>query len=123
MTLLSAGSRNVHTVRYFGLFAPRAKWRRLIVAGSPPASGATAPEGHDHHTCEHGNRYRLTWAQALSKVFAIDAARCPRCGQTGLQQGAQVAQTAGRLIGKNDIMVFISHAARGTILHTDKRLI
>jgi len=82
-----------HTVRYFGLFAPRAKWRRLIVPGSPPASGATAPDGHDHYACEHGNRYRLTWAQALAKVFEIDATRCPRCGQKGLQHVAVIQDT------------------------------
>ena len=34
---------------------------------------------------DQAHRYRLSWAQALSKVFAIDITQCSRCGQQGMQ--------------------------------------
>ena len=35
-------------------------------------------------------RYRLSWAQALVKVFEIDITQCARCGQKGMQKIAVI---------------------------------
>lgn len=79
----------IHTTRYFGVWAPRSKLRRLIVPASPtPATPANA-EGCDRgHKGEE--RYRMSWARALKKVFDIDIAVCPRCRQQGMQQIAVI---------------------------------
>jgi hypothetical protein len=37
-------------------------------------------------SCRRPHRYRLSWAQALAKVFETDISVCPRCHQKGLQQ-------------------------------------
>jgi len=73
-----------HTTRYYGLFAPRSKLRRLVVPCSPPAPA------DGNHRCKHGNRYRLTWAQALQKSFELDLTSCPRCKKQGFQQIAVI---------------------------------
>ena len=73
-----------HTTRYFGCFAPRSKLRRLVVPASAAPTKAAHDEGGAHRDGVH--RYRLSWAQALSKAFEIDIAVCPRCHQKGMQQ-------------------------------------
>jgi hypothetical protein len=77
-----------HTTRYFGAFAPRSKLRRLVVPCSPLAPKQASGEGGDCAELLH--RYRLSWAQALAKVFEVDIAQCPRCGQMGMQQIAVI---------------------------------
>ena len=79
----------VHTTRYFGVFAPRSSWRRLVVPCSPAASKVRSDRSDDG-VLRSGHRYRLSWAQALAKVFEIDVTQCSRCGQQGMQQIAVI---------------------------------
>jgi hypothetical protein len=51
---------------------------------SVESAGDTVNGEHDGH--EPPSRYRLSWAEALRKVFEIEIAVCPRCRQKGLQQ-------------------------------------
>jgi hypothetical protein len=78
----------IHTTRYFGCFAPRSHLRRLVVPCSPAPTNATRDNDGDHSDRAH--RYRLSWTQALAKVFAIDITQCCRCGQQGMQQVAVI---------------------------------
>jgi hypothetical protein len=87
LTLLVPPPR-VHTTRYFRVFAPRARWRRLIVPISPPAPTSVQRRGRG--TCGQAHRYRLSWTQALGKVFEVDLSICPRCGRSGMQQIAVI---------------------------------
>lgn len=77
----------VHTVRYFGGWARRSKLRPFIVpfvaATSAVETNASAKVGAGSH-CRH--RYRLSWAQALAKVFEIDVTVCPRCNEKSMRR-------------------------------------
>jgi hypothetical protein len=79
----------VHTVRYYGVFAPRSKLRRLVV----PARAVAAADGAESLAAAGAARcHRCTsWAQLLARVFALDILACPRCGQQGMQQIAGLA--------------------------------
>ena len=81
-----------HTTRYFGCFAPRSKLRRLVVPCSPAAPKAASDVGDD--SGEHKHRYRLSWAQALAKVFEVDVTQCARCGHKGMQQIAVISDAS-----------------------------
>lgn len=61
-------------VRYYGCFAPRSKWRKLVVPGR-----ATEESGEKSDDCCSARR-RQSWAQLMKRVFAIDVLECPRCG-------------------------------------------
>ncbi len=83
----------VHTTRHFGVWAPRSALRRLVVPTPPETPQVQSSEGADRH---HSHRYRLTWAQALTKMFEIDIAVCPRCRQRGMQQIAVIHNASVR---------------------------
>jgi hypothetical protein len=75
-----------HTVRYFGVLAPAAKWRPLIVPKPGPSQAtddATAPCAPSPCSATPpslgGSRYR-PWAELLRKAFEVDVETCPRCG-------------------------------------------
>ncbi|MEK7706337.1 MAG: transposase [Myxococcota bacterium] len=78
----------VHTTRYFGVWAPRSNLRRMVVPTPPETPQVQSSEGTGD--TPHTHRYRLSWAQALAKVFEIDIAVCPRCRQRGMQQIAVI---------------------------------
>jgi len=59
-----------HLVTYDGVLAPAAAWRDLVVPGSPTRL----------HTSARAPRRRLTWAELLKRVFAIDVHTCPYWG-------------------------------------------
>jgi len=59
-----------HLVTYHGVLAPAAAWRDLVVPGSPSPM----------RTSPRTPRQRLTWAELLKRVFAIDVLTCPHCG-------------------------------------------
>jgi Putative transposase len=99
----------MHLVRYFGVFAPRARLREEVVpvktttpqvADCPPgcphsgerfgASSASHPSFSQEDA--KSRRRRMTWAQLLKRVFAIDVSICPRCGQQGMQQIGIITQ-------------------------------
>jgi hypothetical protein len=71
----------LHTVRYHGVFAPRAKLRPLVVPDPPPPPpGATAAHTlTPPPTLRRGRRY-IEWAELLRRAFDIDVCACPKCG-------------------------------------------
>ena len=79
----------VHLTRFFGVLAPAAKWRRLIVPESAIESAAqqdtaaTATSAETSHgasqpgPCRHVRNH--TWAELMKRVWAVDVLECPRC--------------------------------------------
>jgi hypothetical protein len=79
-----------HTVRYHGILAPGASCRDRVVprpgqledVESQRLSKAGCAHGHP---CEERARpfpdreRRLTWAELMQRVFAVDVLECPRC--------------------------------------------
>jgi hypothetical protein len=97
----------MHTTRYFGAWAKRCKMRKLIIPISPVNIEAETTVDTQNSANEKlaglnimpagpvgrnssSKRYKLTWAQALAKVFAIDVTCCPRCKKQGMQQIAVI---------------------------------
>jgi hypothetical protein len=76
----------MHLVRYFGIFAPRARLRDKVAP--PAASQERTDDGceQSHHkqgasddANDRTRQRRMTWAQLLKRVFEIDVMECPRC--------------------------------------------
>ena len=74
-----------HQHTYHGVLAPAAPYRDLIVPG--PRKGTTAiatpadcAAAHDPDAERRAKTRRLTWAELLQRVFAIDVLECPHCG-------------------------------------------
>jgi hypothetical protein len=83
----------IHTVRYYGVWAPRSAWRSLVLPeGANEDNGKAGARrnadggGNTASACGSHHRYRLSWAQAIAKVFEVDVTSCPRCKQKGMQQ-------------------------------------
>jgi hypothetical protein len=71
-----------HTVRYFGVLAPAAKWRPLVAPKPQPSQATddgTAPDAAPPCSSAFGSRYR-PWAELLRRTFAVDVETCPRRG-------------------------------------------
>ena len=74
-----------HQHTYHGVLAPAAPYRDLIVPGprkatTPSATPADCAAAHDSDAERRAKTRRLTWAELLQKVFAIDVLECPHCG-------------------------------------------
>jgi hypothetical protein len=83
-----------HLVRYHGILAPAAGWRDIVVPPRPgpcddldsvnsrPADSAAPGERSTRReAAEKPHAGRLPWAHLLARVFAVDALKCPRCGE------------------------------------------
>jgi hypothetical protein len=72
----------MHLVRYFGLFAPRARLRNQVVPDHQAHDGHSPCEhtARDKDARSHTRPSRMTWAQLLQRVFEIDVLECARCG-------------------------------------------
>ncbi len=68
----------LHLIRFHGVVAPNAALRSQIV----PDESDQAPNTPDEHSDAPyaSTQARLSWAQLLKRVFAIDRASCPHCG-------------------------------------------
>jgi hypothetical protein len=66
----------LHLIRFHGVLAPNAKWRRQIV----PAPAERATEPPTDHASAQGETPHMSWAQLLKRVFDIDIKHCPNCG-------------------------------------------
>ena len=76
-------------IRYFGVFAPGAKWRREVVRRPMPAARKRkndancavqkTPVGTDEIRPGHAVS-RLTWSEAMKRTFKLDVLHCDRCG-------------------------------------------
>ncbi len=67
----------LHLIRFHGVLAPNAALRSQIV----PGEGAQAPNiaDADGELSPALTQARLSWAQLLKRVFAIDLTACPQC--------------------------------------------
>jgi hypothetical protein len=68
-------------IRYSGVLAPSAAWRRIIV----PKEANTETETAEDKTAKknaHSRPRRYAWAELLKRVFAVDALKCDRCGNS-----------------------------------------
>ena len=64
-----------HLVRFHGVFAPNASWRRTIVPAPSPPAEAAAPEPAPPKPPS-----RIPWAELFKRVFKEDVLRCQKCG-------------------------------------------
>ena len=71
-----------HLVRYHGVFAPNAAWRREVVPPPPEPRPITAPPkpGAPQAPPPASIRPRIPWAELLLRVFRADVLACDRCG-------------------------------------------
>jgi hypothetical protein len=64
-----------HLIRYHGVFAPNARYRRLIVNAKTVHRGAK-----DADEAEPKEGAPSRWMARLKQVFNIEVRVCPRCG-------------------------------------------
>jgi Putative transposase len=75
-----------HLTRFFGCLAPHAKIRSAIVPKKPEVSEQSATTGVKAEAPDTPKKTRrISWAECLSRVFAIDMKHCPICGSEKLQ--------------------------------------
>jgi hypothetical protein len=65
----------VNLTRFYGVFAPHFKHRKLVV----PKSEKSKEEVEDKTLTPAQQSSRMTWSQRLKRVFNIDIETCPEC--------------------------------------------
>ena len=75
----------INLVLYYGLLAPRARWRSAVVASAgsewSEAAAAACPVSDDDRHASAGRGHRgYVWAELMRRTFGIDVLDCPRCG-------------------------------------------
>ena len=68
----------LHLLRFHGVLAPNATLRPQIVPGE--ANPETDIANRDDEPPSASPRARMSWAQLLKRIFAIDMTTCPQCG-------------------------------------------
>ena len=68
----------LHLIRFHGVLALHAALRSQIVPGEPDQG--PNPANGDDDLSSASTRSRMSWAQLLKRVFAIDITTCPQCG-------------------------------------------
>lgn len=71
----------LHLICFHGVLAPNAMLRSQIVPGEAD-SQAPNLANVDGEAPAASTRARMSWAQLLKRVFAIDITTCPQCGGT-----------------------------------------
>ena len=66
----------LNLVRYHGVLAPNAGFRRLVV----PSCSVLPDASSVGVSTDSPSRRRLGWAALLARVFAVDVTLCPSCG-------------------------------------------
>jgi len=87
----------VHTIRYFGVLAPRSSFRSSVVRPRADADDACAAHkiepdealGLSNRRTSRGRR--LPWRELLRRAFAVDLQACPRCKKKGMQRIALIS--------------------------------
>ena len=70
----------LHLIRFHGVLAPNATLRSQIVPReAEPAPNTPSADGNGERSAP-STRARMSWAQLLTRVFAIDLTICPQCG-------------------------------------------
>jgi hypothetical protein len=64
-------------IRYHGVLAPNAHWRRHVVPKPPQSLPPKSPVDRD---TEPKRRRRHPWSELMMRVFAIDVLACAECG-------------------------------------------
>jgi len=71
-------------IRYSGILAPSAAWRRRIIPKVAIEENETiAPkDAKESETARDSHRRprRYAWAELLKRVFAVDVLKCDKCG-------------------------------------------
>jgi hypothetical protein len=80
----------LHAVRYYGILAPAAAWRLLVVPESEEQdallhTGCPAKSQLPAHASKRKGKGRswprsYTWAELIKRVFWVDVLVCDRCG-------------------------------------------
>jgi hypothetical protein len=65
-----------HQVRYHGILAPCAAWRKFVVPGREDSRS----QGCQRHAAIASRARRMAWSDLLRRVFAVDAFECDWCG-------------------------------------------
>jgi len=68
----------LHLIRFHAVLAPHVALRSQIVPGKPDQAPKTPDEHGDAPYAS--TQARMSWAQLLKRVFAIDMAGCLQCG-------------------------------------------
>lgn len=69
----------VNLSRYHGLFAPHAKYRKLITP-TPPKTVESEKDMAADSDKPRESKYRISWARLLKRVFDMDLSKCQACG-------------------------------------------
>jgi hypothetical protein len=71
-------------IRYSGVLAPSASWRRRIIPKENISEIEIAAQEGKTETVKnsHSRPRRYAWAELLKRVFAVDALKCDCCGNT-----------------------------------------
>jgi hypothetical protein len=71
-------------IRYSGVLVPSAGWRRRIIPKEAiPETETAAQTGKTGTANDYNVRpRRYAWAELLKRVFAVDALKCDKCGNT-----------------------------------------
>ena len=65
----------VNLTRFYGVFAPNFKYRKLVV----PKIKKTLAAGDNEEQSSARKTSRMSWAKRLKRVFNIDIEKCPEC--------------------------------------------
>ena len=91
----------IHLTRFFGCLAPHAKIRSAIVPKKTEASesntepkASTGSELEDQKTETRKKNKRMSWAELLARVFAIDMKHCPNCGSENFKPISAIVDTS-----------------------------
>jgi len=68
----------LHLIRFHGVLAPNAALRSQIVPSEADQALNIVDAAGDRSPAS--TRARMSWAQLLTRVFAIDLTTCPQCG-------------------------------------------
>ncbi len=66
-------------VLYYGVLAPRAAWREVVVPTPVDDPGAADDAGVCGHGRRVGRRPNRAWAELMERSFGFDVLACPRC--------------------------------------------
>ena len=69
-------------IRYSGVLAPSASWRRRIIPKEDISEGneEEMKEGKTVKKNSQSRPRRYAWAELLKRIFAVDALKCNKCG-------------------------------------------
>jgi hypothetical protein len=90
----------IHLIRFHGVLAPNAALRSQIIPGT--ADQARDTTDGDGDLSSASPQARMSWAQLLKRVFAIDLTTCPQCGgpltiRAAIEEPAVIAKILAHL--------------------------